>query len=76
MKVFLFDQLYREESEGGSMEMYVYRISYLLSWRGGGRMEVGVSIFLPSGLERGQTLVLTTPSSLREKERSTRAITE
>ena len=50
-----------------------FHLSYLLSWRGGGSMEVGVSIFLGSGLERGQTLVLTTLSSLTEKERSTRA---
>ena len=37
-------------------------------------MEVGVSIFLPSGLDLGQTLVLMTPSSLRLKDRSTRAV--
>ena len=49
-------------------------VSYLLSCKGGGRMEVGVSIFLPSGLDLGQTLVLMTPSSLRLKDRSTRAV--
>ena len=46
-------------------------IFYLLSASGGGGNDEGVSIFLPSGLDLGQTWVVTT-SSLIEADRSLR----